>query len=153
MQMRCHNFILTHTQENSTCTLFRQKKNIPNFLKLKILGVRHFSPFLPTHPRILGIRDENGRSKINLKFCESQHHGPSKITKIWSGIIGFWNFMDCRCSFKVDKMNWESFSLKKIFKKKFEWEHPLWKTRKSLEKPGNLGFPGKFSSLRNVGCC
>jgi hypothetical protein len=41
-----------------------------------------------------------------------------------------------------------SFSLKKIyFFKNLNGEHPLWKTQKSLEKPGNQGFPGKFSSI------
>jgi hypothetical protein len=59
--------------------------------------------------------------------------------------------MDCRCSFKafgvillhfkVDKMNWGVIFTKKIFFLNVNGEHP------TLEIAGNLGFPGKFSSM------
>jgi hypothetical protein len=59
--------------------------------------------------------------------------------------------MDCRCSFKafevtllhfkVDKMNWGSFSLKKM------GNTHSGKPQKSLEKRGFTGIPRKFSSL------
>jgi hypothetical protein len=67
--------------------------------------------------------------------------------------------MDCRCSFKafevillhfkVDKMNWGGGGSFSLFKN-LTGEHTLWKTQKLLEKPGNPGFPRKFSSRSDV---
>jgi hypothetical protein len=48
--------------------------------------------------------------------------------------------------FKVDKINWGSYSLKKIIFAQMGNTHSA-KPQKSLEKPGFLGIPGKFSSL------
>jgi hypothetical protein len=93
-----------------------------------------------------------------LKFCESRHHRTRNITKIQRIKLGFLKFYavlrrleSYYCILRWIKWIEGSFSLN------LNGEHPLWKirkslgkTRKSLEKPGNLGFPGKFSSMKTT---